>query len=334
MDILTHTLVGVVLARAVFARGEKGALAMTILASNLPDADGYGYFTSGVAYIQQYGGYGHALILAPLLALAAMLVVKFAMRARITLRGYAVCLAAVVIHILLDWTGVHGVRMFLPFSAHFYRLDLSDGVDPLILLVLLGALGAPLAIALFTSHLSSRTVAGPVRLWAWMGLLALLPYEGGRWMAHAHVRELLAAEIYKDQSPDHVRAFPLTLFEWRGLVEGDDFICEARVDIRFAYNPRTCEFEYPSRSSRAMEAADATPAFEAFEDFSEHPFWIVSPVDDDLKVELIDLRFGSPLRPGLEAVALVDRDGKVRNSGVGFGKRRWNISKSGLRFEF
>src|SRR5436853_264716 len=103
MDILTHTLVGLLLARVALPFGDKRAMAMIVLAANLPDMDGYGYFTNSVAYIQQYRGYAHALVLAPLIALAAIILTKFAIRTRMTLRGYAICLVAVVVHILLDW---------------------------------------------------------------------------------------------------------------------------------------------------------------------------------------------------------------------------------------
>jgi membrane-bound metal-dependent hydrolase YbcI (DUF457 family) len=50
-----------------------------------------------------------------------------------TLFTYLGCVVAVLSHLLLDWTNVYGVRLMLPFSAKWYRLDSTDIIDPVIL---------------------------------------------------------------------------------------------------------------------------------------------------------------------------------------------------------
>jgi hypothetical protein len=46
------------------------------------------------------------------------------------------------------------------------------------------------------------------------------------------------------------------------------------------------------------------------------PFWKVTPVADGLRLDLIDLRFGDPDRPGFASVsAIVDGTGKVVRAG-------------------
>jgi len=67
-----------------------------------------------------------------------------------------------------------------------------------------------------------------------------------------------------------------------------------------------------------MAAALRTHPFEVFSRWSQVPFWRVTPVGEDLRLELIDLRFGTPDNPGFAGVsALVDRSGNVLSSGFG-----------------
>ena len=134
MDNITHTLVGLMLSRAGLDRGEKGAPLMIMLAANAPDMDTYQLSSPTVStYLQVHRGYTHALPFAPLVALVPLLLVKAFTRTRftlVTLATYAGCLIAVLSHMLLDWTNVYGVRMMLPFSAKWYRLDVTDIIDP------------------------------------------------------------------------------------------------------------------------------------------------------------------------------------------------------------
>ena len=45
--------------------------------------------------------------------------------------------------LVLDWTNVYGIRLLLPFSSRWLRLDMTDVVDPWILAMLLLAVAAP-----------------------------------------------------------------------------------------------------------------------------------------------------------------------------------------------
>ena len=67
-----------------------------------------------------------------------------------------------------------------------------------------------------------------------------------------------------------------------------------------------------------MDAALRTHPFQVFSRFAQVPFWKVTPVDDGLRLDLIDLRFGNPDRPGFAGVsAIVDRMGNVLRAGFG-----------------
>ncbi len=105
------------------------------------------------------------------MALIPLLSVKLITRTRITLFAYLGCLVAVLSHLLLDWTNVYGIRLMMPFSSRWFRLDSTDIVDPVILLILLTALAAPALVSLVSSEIASRQARGPKRGWAWFALL-------------------------------------------------------------------------------------------------------------------------------------------------------------------
>lgn len=331
MDNITHTLVGLMLSRAGGfssnpARGEKGASVAIMLAANAPDMDTYNFFNDSLAYLQVHRGYTHALLFAPLVAVVPLLLVKAFTRTKftlVTLITYAGCLLAVLSHLLLDWTNVYGVRLMLPFSAKWYRLDSTDIIDPVILGVLLLALAAPALAALVTSEMGGRKRKAPGRGWAWFALLAVLLYDTGRWMAHDRAVSIVDAYNYRGAPAEHVNVFPVrfTLMRWRAVVEGNGFIYEVPIDLSQDFDAAGGHTEYPAISSPAIDAAKTTRTFQVFESFNQLPFWTLLPVDDTVRVELLDLRFGSVQNPGFEAVAFVEPDHRIARAYFSFGVR-------------
>ena len=328
MDNITHTLVGLMLSRAGFnsktAPGEKAAPWMIMLAANAPDMDTYNFFTDNLTYLQVHRGYTHALVFAPLMALVPLLLVKAFTRTRftwLTLLTYAGCLVAVLSHLLLDWTNVYGIRLMLPFSAKWYRLDSTDIVDPVILGILLLAVAAPALSGLLTSEMRGRKSTTPGRGWAWFALLGVLLYDTGRWMAHDRAVSIIDAHTYRGAPAERVSAFPVrfTLTRWRGVVEGDGFIYEVPIDLSGDFDAAGGHTEYPAVSSPAIDAARTTRTFQIFESFNQLPFWTLLPVDDTVRVELLDLRFGTIQRPGFEAVAFVESDHRIARAFFSFG---------------
>ena len=326
MDNVTHTLVGLMLSRAGLNRGEKGAPIMLMLAANAPDMDTFDFFTDSLSYLQVHRGYTHALPFAPLVALVPLLLVKAFTRTRftlVTLATYAGCLIAVLSHLLLDWTNVYGVRLMLPFSAKWYRLDSTDIIDPVILGVLVLAVAAPALSGMVTSEMGGRKSRGPGRGWAWFALVAVVLYDTGRWMAHDRAIEIIDAHNYRGAPAERISVFPVrfTVMRWRGVVEGDGFIYEVPVDLTTDFDAAGGHTDYPAISSPAIDAARTTRTFQVFENFDQLPFWTLLPIEDTLRVELLDLRFGSLQRPGFEAVAFVEPHGRVDRAYFSFGIR-------------
>ncbi len=81
------------------------------------------------------------------------------------------------------------------------------------------------------------------------------------------------------------------------MAEGEEFVVIVPVDLTEEFDPSAGRLEYNATSSPAIDAAKRTPAFEVFGRFSQLPFWKITSFGDAIRVELIDLRFGTPEHP-------------------------------------
>ena len=323
MDNLTHTFVGLMMSRCGLDRGEKGTAVMLMLAANAPDIDTYPFFTSSLDYLEIHRGYTHALVFAPLLALLPLMIVKGVTRTRPTFMAWFACLLAVLSHLLLDWTNVYGIRMLLPFSDRWLRLDITNVVDPVIWLILGIAVAIPSLLGLVSSTIGAGRSMGVKRAWAWIAMVLLLGYEGAHWNSHDKAVKGLNALLYMDRPAEAVYAFPDTFgtVQWRGVVDGEGFVYEMPVDFSGNFTLRGAKLDYKIGHAPSVDAAKETRTFQVFEKFNQVPFWRISPLVDVTQVDLLDLRFGSITRKsGFSASALVEPDGRIREVTFGFGR--------------
>ena len=100
MENLTHTLVGLMLARVGLEKTTPRGTGMMMLAANAPDVDAVFWFGGTLPYLEYHRSYTHSLALMPLVALLPMLLA----RARFSWRSFAASMAGVLSHLLLDWT--------------------------------------------------------------------------------------------------------------------------------------------------------------------------------------------------------------------------------------
>lgn len=309
MDNVTHSLVGLMMARV---SGKSAP--MMIVAANLPDIDIVSWAGGSLTYIEYHRGIVHSLLAAPLLALIPMLL----FRSR-TWQAYLACFAGVLSHLLLDWTNTYGIRMLLPFSGRWLHLDITDVVDPWILLALLLAVAFPALAGLVSSEIGAKKSSGAKQGWAWVALTFLLVLEGAHFAAHQRALAVMGARLYNGKAANRLIAIPnrWTPFQWRGVAEGDGYVVIVPVDLNTEFDPSEGRIDY---ASPVNEAAMKTRPFEVFSKFDQVPFWKVEKLaDGSTEAQLLDLRFGTPERPGFVATAIVDESGVVRESRFGFG---------------
>lgn len=315
MDNVTHSLTGWMIARAGMKPAPRVAL-MMIIAANIPDIDVVSGLGGALSYIQWHRSYTHSLACAPLMAFVPLLLVW-----RFSILYYGFSLIGVLSHLLLDWTNAYGIRLLLPFSGRWLRLDQTDIVDPWILTVFFLALAAPALAGMVGSEIGAKK-SGARRGWAWFALLAVFSYEGARWAAHSRAIAVMGSHLYNGVIAERLIATPdrMNPLRWRGIAEAGDFAAIVPLDLSQQFDPSAGRIDYSAPLSPAIEAAKRTRAFEVFGKFDQVPFWRVTPAADGTMVELIDLRFGSPQAPGFEAHAVVDASGQAHDAQFSFGR--------------
>ena len=150
MDNLTHTLVGVTVAKAGLEKLSPGASVLCVLAANAPDADVIVLaFGDRWAFLQHHRGITHAIVgvigIAFLLPLIFYAIDHLWSRFRnqtpkTKIKGLLIAsFIASATHPFLDWTNNYGIRFFLPWSQKWSYGDLVFIVDPYLWLILGGA---------------------------------------------------------------------------------------------------------------------------------------------------------------------------------------------------
>jgi inner membrane protein len=307
MDNLTHSLTGVLLARAGFNRLTPRANWVMVLALNAPDIDLlWSWGREPHIYIDHHRGFTHSFFFMPLVAL-----VPLALTRQFRWKSWIAAMVGVCVHILQDTTNVYGIRSLWPLTGHWFRLDWVSVVDPWIWALLLVGVLWPLLSGLVSGEIGSKRSDGSV--WARAVLTMLLFYVAGRGVLHGRAVDLISARSYAGRPARTASAFPsaLNLLSWMGVAEtaGDWRVLE--VDLAGELYPDKARV-FPKVAP--VKAASATEPFRAFLNFSQFPVWSTVDAPNSSgaqEVEVCDLRFGFPGEGRFCAVATVDQSGKV-----------------------
>jgi inner membrane protein len=295
MENLTHTLVGLAMARCGLERTTIRGAGMMMLAANAPDVDAIFWFNRQ-HYLDYHRAYTHSLACAPLVALLPMVLA----RAQFSWKSYGAAVAGVLSHLLLDWTNPYGIDLLLPFSHRRLMLDITNIADVWIWAILFVGLLAPTLGKLRTKGAPSIGMPSRV-LWAWIALSTLITYEGVRFAFHAKAVEMLESQTYQGQAPLQAIAVPADFVHpalWKGIARTEGFVTIVPLDVQGGFDSageRTFDDPPPGP---AVDAARRLAEFQTMIRFSQAPFWKVTPVSGGTLVELIDLRFGTPDNPG------------------------------------
>jgi inner membrane protein len=313
MDPLTHTITGLFLSRAGLKHWTPLAAPILMLAANAPDIDIVTAAGGSVNYLHYHRHLTHSLLAMPAMALLPVILVRLVGRKPIHWLGaFFAALIAVASHLLLDLTNMYGIRLLLPFSAEWLRLDLTAVIDLWIWGVLLLGIIGPLITRLVGSEITSGTAreSHHGRGLAIFGLVFILLYNCGRSVLHTRALASLESRIYQEAIPIRVAAFPdpANPLKWKGLAETRDFYAVADLNLATDFDPTRASIFHKPEPDPALDAARLTPTFEEFLKFSQFPFWRISPVSEPENgklVEVMDLRFGTPLAPGFMASAVL-----------------------------
>ena len=314
MDLLTHAATGLFLSRAGLKQWTPRATPILILAALAPDVDIVAAAGGSLSYLHYHRHLTHSLMAAPVMAVLPVLMVRAAGGKAVRLAGaYLAALIGVASHLLLDLTNIYGIRLLLPFSGEWLRLDLTSVIDLWIWGALALGIGAPFVGRLVGSEITSGSVreAHHGRGSAIVALAFLVFYNCGRGVLHARAVATLESREYQLTAPLRVAALPdpANPLRWKGLAETRDFYAVADLNLAGDFDPTRALIFHKPEGDPALDATRRTPAFQQFLDFSQFPLWRILPVpqpESGRLVQAMDLRFGTPLAPGFVVGALLD----------------------------
>jgi membrane-bound metal-dependent hydrolase YbcI (DUF457 family) len=317
VDPVTHTLVGVTVANAVFRRRAGGAaVAILAIASNLPDLDGVVHLTGDPAAVIMRRTFGHSLFLLPLWCLALAWILRHGRWRRFTF-GEILGMVGIGagLHLFFDLINSFGVVLFWPLFGFRPELSWVFIID----FVLTGLLALPLVLAIaprFRSRLEAMSRASITAVAVYLTLCGaghsravdlLKAAEAGGTEAGVVVSDEGAAseggggdeatdlgpdwvEAGPAREPDFLYVFPEPLgpHRWRGVARTGD---QYRVYLINVLTGRLVLRDTPiTRASDPRVAkVRATPQGRRVEAFFKAPVWNVGPNPGEARV--YDLRF-------------------------------------------
>ena len=289
MDNLTHTLVGVALARSGLSRRYgRGTTLLMAVASNLPDIDVLLTAPYGAAAPMLRRSMTHSVVGIPVLAIGLALVARRWMR-EVSVRALVgLCLLALGVHVLFDLVNSYGVVVLWPLRDTRFELAWVFIIDLFLWAALLLPIGigrTPLAGRIGRER-TYRAAVGAVVFY-----LVLCAASRSRSMR-------LLSEHVPDAEWRYAFVEPLGPHRWRGVTRtGDHYRTFVIRPFRSALIERDSfrtELDHPS-----VAAARATEFGITLDWFFKAPVWRVL---DDGTAEVFDLRFRSYL--------LLDRSGR------------------------
>jgi inner membrane protein len=103
---------------------------------------------------------------------------------------YGLALLALLSHLLLDYTNNYGLRPFFPFNDRWYAASIVFIFDPVMFVLLLGALVAPWLFGLVSSEVGAKKQPFRARGWAIVALLGVVGWWTLREVEHGHAVQL------------------------------------------------------------------------------------------------------------------------------------------------
>jgi membrane-bound metal-dependent hydrolase YbcI (DUF457 family) len=317
MDVFTHALASLAVARAVLPRAPRASWAVILVAGTIADVDGLSAIFGPSAYLTWHHTYTHSL-LASLIAAAALTIVYVLLARRsASLRIapatlFAIALLAAWLHLAMDACQSEGVALFWPFRAGRIRTDWLATVDPWIIAILIAAILLPELLRLVSDEIGAKAKSPRGRLGAIIGLVFVILYVGVRAELHSNVFAGIEARNYQNELPRRAAAFPepTSLFTWRAIVETDSALHEFTVNAApgTPFDPQNNITLFKPEESPALDRARDSDAAKKFLGVARFPKATVEKTSTGFEVQLRDLRYAAENNPRREIVAIIDTD--------------------------
>ncbi len=309
MEILTHALVALMLARAGQALLPRYGAAMLVVSGVAADLDFACYLGGPSAFLQFHRGVLHSVPCSIVLVCAIAPAFCAAARRHTATnpdsnfrplsfaQALAVCAFGVVAHLLLDLSSGIGVQLLWPFRQRWTAWNLLSTLDPWVLALLVLGLLLPEVFRLVSEEIGERAKRPRGQRAALITLLLLLIYVATRAGLHSRAVDELNSHDYRGAPPLATGAFPSALspFAWRGLVSTDNAIEVLEISLApgAAFDPDRAIPHYKPEDSSALDAAQNTSAAKTFLQYARFPLASLERKDEGFQFTLRDLRFAS-----------------------------------------
>jgi membrane-bound metal-dependent hydrolase YbcI (DUF457 family) len=337
MDVATHTLASLTLARAILPRAPRISWAVAILAGTLADLDFISAYFGPSAYFAWHRTYLHSLFVSLLIVAAISLLYRALapqpMQERFTfLAAFLTAVLAQWLHLAMDACQWQGVELLWPFSTRRVAANWLANVDLWIIVILVAALALPELLHLVSAEIGARDKKPRGRTAAILAFAIVLVYIGVRATLHANVIATIEARTYGGESPRHAGAFPETTspFAWHCLVDTESAVHQLTVNVGpgASFDPERSVNLFKPESTPMFDAARNSATAKQFLSVARFPKATVQRTVKGYEVQFRDLRNVAAGETQREIVAVVDLDD---SSKVLSNELRWAqpVSKSG-----
>jgi len=230
--------------------------------------------------------------------------------------AFAVCVAGIAGHLLLDVASGVGVRLLWPFRARWFELDLLTELDPWILILLGLGLLLPVLFGLVGEEIGEKKKSRGGARGAFVTLVLLMTYVGARGYLHSRAVDLLDSSDYHGRAPLAVGAYPTPAspLEWRGVVSTDNTIEEMEVSLKpgVEFDPERSVTHYKPEDSPALEAGQNAATARRFLSYARFPLASVVRPEEGYRFELRDIRFAESDSSPANIILRVEMLGDLR----------------------
>ncbi len=335
MDIVTHGLASLAVARGFFPRAGKLATVGAVVAGTIANIDWFSSYFAPSAYRAWHGTYTHSILAAilisavfPAVFVARVLkagpgievglpngnaVYSHVLAIRSLILGTLLLpLCAALLHITMDACQSDGVALIWPFSSRRFAADWLPSIDPWILTILIAAIALPELLRLVGSEIGAKTKKPRGQTGAIVGLALVLVYVGARATLHSNVLALMGSRTFHSETLRRAWAYPesLSLFTWHGVAETESALNEIDVNAASAsdFDPDSSLRLFKPESSPALEAARNTTAARRFLASAQIPKASMEKTETGYIVILRDLRYAAAGDTKYEVAARIELD--------------------------